>query len=214
MTVYPAADDHHHVLGLRERKRARMLASIQHHALQLFRDQGYDATTVEQICEAAEVSPSTFYRHFPTKEAVVLTDEYDPVIIAAFAAQPTAATPIQALRGAIRSVFSTLSEADMAGIRERSRLMAEVPALRAALLDSMGQMMGMLAGVVAARVGRDPDDLEVRTVAGALLGAILSVLFHWIDHPDEDIFALMDAALAHLEAGMRFGAAPRVPDAP
>ena len=53
--------------GLRERKKAKTRATIREHALPLFRDQGYDATTVEQIAAAAEVSPARFYRYFPTK---------------------------------------------------------------------------------------------------------------------------------------------------
>ena len=53
----------------------------------LFKDQGYDNTTVEQIAVAAEVSPSTFFRYFPSKEEVVLQDDYDALLIAAFHAQ-------------------------------------------------------------------------------------------------------------------------------
>jgi AcrR family transcriptional regulator len=48
--------------------------------MRLFREQGWEETAVEQIAEAAEVSPSTFFRYFPTKEDVVLLDEYDDAL--------------------------------------------------------------------------------------------------------------------------------------
>ena len=67
--------------SLRERKKAQTRAAIQTHALRLFREQGYDATTIEQIIEAADVSETTFFRYFPTKEDVVLQDDFDPLIV-------------------------------------------------------------------------------------------------------------------------------------
>src|SRR5207237_10604602 len=63
-------------LGLRERKKVRTRGAIQHHALRLFREQGYEETTVSQIAEAAEVSESTFFRYFASKEATVLEDDF------------------------------------------------------------------------------------------------------------------------------------------
>ncbi len=79
--------------GLRERKKARTRASLREHALRLFREQGYQATTVEQIAAAAEVSPSTFFRYFPTKEDVVLQDDMDTRLVEAFARQPPDLAP-------------------------------------------------------------------------------------------------------------------------
>src|SRR5450432_790363 len=84
--------------GLRERKKARTRAAIREHALRLFREQGYPATTVEQIAAAAEVSPATFFRYFPTKEDVVLQDDFDIVTLAALEAQPAGLSPIAAFR--------------------------------------------------------------------------------------------------------------------
>src|ERR1039458_5497120 len=79
--------------GLRERKQARTRASLREHALRLFGEQGYHATTVEQIAAAAEVSPSTFFRYFPTKEDLVLQDDMDTRMIEALERQPAGLGP-------------------------------------------------------------------------------------------------------------------------
>ena len=190
-------------LGLRERKKARTRAAIQRHALRLFREQGYDTTSVSQIVEAAEVSESTFFRYFPTKEDVVLWDEYDPRIVEVFRAQPAELSPIAALRAAFREVLAQLSEAERADQRERMALMLSVPPLRAMLVDQIRGPMRLLAEVVAERVGRKPDDPGVRVMAGAVLGVGLAVMFAWADDPDADMLALIDDAMARLEAGLR-----------
>jgi transcriptional regulator GlxA family with amidase domain len=57
---------------LREQRRAETQRTIQAHAVRLFTEHGYDATTVTDVAEAAGVSPMTVYRHFPTKEDLVL----------------------------------------------------------------------------------------------------------------------------------------------
>lgn len=54
--------------------------SLQDHAIRLFGQRGFDNVTVEEVARAAGVSHMTFFRHFPTKESVVLDDPYDPVI--------------------------------------------------------------------------------------------------------------------------------------
>src|ERR1700704_1597179 len=82
--------------GLRERKKARTRASIREHALRLFRENGYQRTTVEQIAAAAEVSPSTFFRYFPTKEDIILQDDMDTRMIEAMEQQPADLSPLSA----------------------------------------------------------------------------------------------------------------------
>ena len=107
--------------GLRERKKARTRAAIRQHALRLFREQGYTETTVEQIAEAAEVSPSTFFRYFPTKEDVVLQDDFDPIAIAKFEALPTDMHPVAALRAAMRETFAEAPAWQLEQFRELNR---------------------------------------------------------------------------------------------
>ncbi len=190
------------VVGLRERKKAKTRASIQHEALRLFREQGYEATTVEHIAEASEISPSTFFRYFRAKEDLVLTDDYDPLIIEALRAQPAELGPIQAVRAGLRSVFSGLSEAELADMRDRAQLALAVPELRAGMLDQFAQIIRQITDLVAERVNRRAGDFAVSTLAGAILGVMISAEFYWVEHPDADLMALLDDALAHLEAGL------------
>jgi AcrR family transcriptional regulator len=190
-------------VGLRERKKARTEAAIREHAMRLIREQGYQATTVEQIAEAAEVSPSTFFRYFPTKEDVVLYDALDPVMLEAFRAQPAELSPIRALRAAMWSVFGELPVEELAVQGERDALIRAVPELRARMLDEFAKNLELFAEIVAARVGRRPDDPAVRTVAGAVIGVGISAWYTAGPGAEpRDYLAVLDASLAHLEAGL------------
>ena len=188
-------------LGLRERKKLKTRAAIREHALRLIRAQGYAATTVEQIAAAAEVSPSTFFRYFPTKEDAVLYDPYDPLLADAFRAQPPELRPVPALRGAVRAVSAEFPADETAWTRDLLALILTVPELRARFLAELAKAVTFLADLVAERVGRPADDLAVRCFAGAVVGTILAVLPAAADDPAADVVELMDAALAHLEAG-------------
>lgn len=188
--------------GLRERKKAKTRAAIQREALRLFREQGYDATTVSQIAEAVEISPSTFFRYFPSKEDVVLYDDLDPILIESFEAQPPELTTIQAFRNALRVVYVTLSREMLDEQRERTILTIQVPELRMRMLEQVASAMELFSKVVARRVGRSADDLEVRSFVGALLGALLSVLLTSAREPGADYLAVLDKSLAYIEAGM------------
>jgi len=191
--------------GLRERKKARTRAAIREHALRLFREQGYDATTVDQIAEAADVSPSTFFRYFPTKEDVVLQDDLDLLAIGAFEAQPADLSPIAALRAAAKDAFGALGEEELARLRETTELSLTIPEVRAAAMDELTRTIDLIAGALARRVGRDPGDFAVRNVAGAVVGVIMAANMPWEELAKEggaDMFERIDAALAHLEAGL------------
>lgn len=188
--------------GLRERKKAQTRAVIQARALRLFHEQGYGATTMTQIADAAEVSESTLFRYFPTKQDLVLQDAFDPLIVEAFKAQPPGLSPLQALRAAFDAVLADLSEAERAEMRDRVALSLSVPELRAAMLDQFAGAMRVIADAVAARSDRRPDDFAVRTLAGAVIGAGIAVMFVLADDPTADLSALLDDAIAHLENGL------------
>lgn len=188
--------------GLRERKKAKTRAAIQHEALQLFGQHGYEATTVEQIAEAAEVSVSTFFRYFPAKEDLVLTDDYDPLIIEAFRAQPPGLGPVEAVRRALATVFDELGQEELADMRERAKLALAVPELRAATLGQFAQTMQQITDLVAPQTGRSADDFTVHTIAGAIVGVMISAEFYWVAHPDSNLILLLDDALTQLGSGL------------
>jgi AcrR family transcriptional regulator len=186
-------------LGLRERKKIKTRLAIQDHALRLIREQGYAATTVEQIAEAAEISPSTFFRYFPTKDAVVLTDDYDPLMVESFRNQPASLSAVRALRLAYQEVFADLTETEKHTFFERAQLCLQVPEIRAAFLDQLVQSVDLLSGVVAERAGRATDDPQVRALAGAVLGVAVTEFVHWSRNPRTDFISAIDAAMANLE---------------
>jgi AcrR family transcriptional regulator len=189
--------------GLRERKKQKTRWSIQEHALRLFQEQGYEQTTVDQIAAAAEISPSTFFRYFKTKEDVIVEDEYDPLLLKLLAAQPAELAPIPALRNAVSSAFGQMGAEELAKIRQRTELMLAVPALRMRMLDNVTGSIEMLAGGVAARTGRSANDLEVRAFAGAVTGALIAAIFVWVDGGfGGSLGEVIDRTLAHLGSGL------------
>ena len=191
--------------GLRERKKARTRASIREHALRLFRHQGYAATTVEQIAAAAEVSPSTFFRYFPTKEDVVLQDDFDERMFEAFGRQPPSLSPVAAFRASIKEGLATLTPAEWDQFREMTALGLSVPEVRARIIDEMARTTDRIGEVMARRVGRPADDLAVRVCAGAVIGVMMAAMgreSYTEGHVDPAVFDRIDEALAMLESGL------------
>ena len=192
--------------GLRERKKARTRASLREHALRLFSEQGYHATTVEQIAAAAEVSPSTFFRYFPTKEDLVLQDDMDTRMIEALERQPAGLSPVAAVRAAAREVFASYTVADLDLISENAGLTVTVPEIRARAMDEFARTIAVVSEALAKRAGRPADDLTVRTTAGAIVGVIMSITLPWDGWSDPqnmaETFGRIDAALGLLEAGL------------
>ncbi|WP_305954378.1 TetR family transcriptional regulator [Paenibacillus sp. FSL R7-0337] len=187
--------------GLRERKKAKTMATIQMHALRLFRELGYKATTVEQIADAAEISYSTFFRYFASKEEVLLMDNYDPLLLEAFERQPAELSPLQAICAAMISGVHEMTEDEIITMRERNALVMSVPELRAAMLNNMLNMMDLLIEIITTRTEGRQDEMTIRAFAGAVIGVNISVVLYYAEHPDADFAALLEEGLNKLEAG-------------
>ncbi|WP_329519132.1 TetR family transcriptional regulator [Spirillospora sp. NBC_01491] len=186
--------------GLRERKKARTRETILREAFRLFRERGYNATAIEQISQAAEVSPATFFRYFPTKEHLVTLDRFPP-LADALAAQPPGA-PVTVLRGAFHAAFASLSAEEIAAGHAREVFAATVPELLVANLRRSPDLIQDVYGIVADRAGCAVDDPRIRNAVGAVFGVVAMVWLQWAQDSDMDGPAEIDRALAHLESGL------------
>jgi len=187
-------------LGLRERKKIKTRQAIRREAFRLFDANGYAATTVEQIADAADVSPSTFFRYFPSKETLLLADDLDPLILAAFEAQPPELSPNQAIRRAYKDVLAHLSEEQLEFENTRQRLIFSIPELKAAMYDEYYRTVTVMAEAIGHRIGRPADDFEVRVFVGAMVGAMMAA-YDSAPKTSDTIYR----ALEFLDAGMPLG---------
>jgi len=161
-------------LGLRERKKIKTRHVIRREAFRLFDANGYAATTIEQIADAADVSPSTFFRYFPSKESLLLADDLDPLVLAAFKAQPPDLSPSQAIRRAYETTMAGLSPEQLEFESTRQRLIFSIPELKAAMYDEYYRTVSVMAEALGDRIGRPAGDFEVRVFVGAMVGAMMA----------------------------------------
>jgi AcrR family transcriptional regulator len=188
---------------LRARKKQKTRESIQREAMRLFGKQGYDQTTVEQIAAAADISPSTFFNYFPTKEDVVLYDAYDPVLASLLLERP-ADEPLSISFRRVLEAMGEIFERDREIILARGRLWFTVPALRARLWEEMEKAQGFMTGMIAQRSGLDPNDFETRVTVMVMTAAAMEAMHEWLRRDGKGSFVtLVNEALDMVEAGAR-----------
>ncbi|MEV0749228.1 TetR/AcrR family transcriptional regulator (plasmid) [Streptomyces sp. NBC_00184] len=173
---------------LRDRRRTETRRTIQAHAIRMFTDSGYDAVAVADIAEAAGVSAMTVYRHFPTKEDLVLIEQPARLI----AERVAASTPTQPLVHRVGGALVDAATALTGGVGDESaanerllldclRLMVSTPALRARHLDSQY----VLQETVVDALGEDTTDADAafraRAATSACLAAMHTALTRWAE---------------------------------
>jgi len=187
--------------GLREQKRQYVLDTVHQAAVALFTKHGYDTVTIEDIAQASGVSRSTIFRHFATKEAIVLHDSFDPILLDSFRSQPSSLTTIQALRNMFHEVVAKpTSDREKKLHQQRYDLIRAVPQLRTAMLQELAETASVLTELIAERTERPAEDISVRTLASALVGVAMGIVFGPVN--DGDYLAQFDQALKRLEAGL------------
>jgi AcrR family transcriptional regulator len=160
--------------GRRERKKLETREALQEAARRLFAEQGYDATTVKEIADAADVAERTFFRYFASKEDLLLPDLVSlfQAFERAAAARPAGEPPLTAVREAAIEVFCDPAAAMLSVLRPRAEALDPVIAARLtrAFLDSEDR----LAEVLAARAGTDRDRAATATWAAVVAKAAMA----------------------------------------
>jgi AcrR family transcriptional regulator len=194
--------------GLRERKKLNVRTAIQREALRLFSDQGFEATTVEQIAEAAGISTATFYRYFTSKEDSVVTDEYDPIFVQSFMERPSDEPLIDAVRVMMTGIVVHYIVRDRDLLVARHALKRKTPALASAFFEEQARSQEMFAALIARHVRRPPDDLDVRVACGALSGALHEAFAYWFAQGakggEKHLSELIGHAIDRVESALRF----------
>jgi AcrR family transcriptional regulator len=189
---------------LRERKRTRTRIMIQTEALRLFTEKGYTQTTVEEIADAAAISPRTFFRYFPTKEDVVMWDEYDPLALDLLESRPNDEPLAESFRMVVRETLGGLYRRDPERLLQRVQLSMSVPEVRARFLEEQTTGVAAMASLFARKRGTEADELRLRVVGSSLLAAVIVAIDVWQqDGGKDDLLALVDQATDALATGMR-----------
>ena len=169
--------------GLRERHRRRTATQLAEVALKLFVERGFDATTVDDIAAAAEVSRRTFFRYFASKEDVLLADHPQRLaeLRAALAARPSSEPILTALREALMSMTGSYEE-DRERLLQRATVMRATPSLQARSLMLQRDWEQAVSEMVAEHLGVDAQgDLRPVVVAAATLGATRAAFAVWLE---------------------------------
>ncbi|WP_306371294.1 TetR/AcrR family transcriptional regulator [Nocardiopsis sp. CC223A] len=161
----------------RTHTRQRNRAAIQEAALRLFAEQGYEATTVAQIAREAGVSHMTFFRCFPTKEDVVLDDDYDPMLEELVRARPAAEPPVERVHRATMAGLGQVYEHHREALLGRVGLLLSIPGLRARIGENLASARTAFERGLTPE-GEEPG-VETRAVAAACASALAEAVIAW-----------------------------------
>jgi TetR/AcrR family transcriptional regulator, regulator of mycofactocin system len=171
-------------------------------ALRLFSERGFDETTVDEIAAEAGVSRRTFFRYFPSKNAVVMGefDEEIEIIRGLLAATDPATPMMDAVREAVVAANHYRAE-DVPELRSRMNLLGTVPALSAASTVQYAAWEKVISEFCGDRLGQPPDSLYPLAVGRATLAVCRSAYDRWAERADQDLQRYLDAALRALAVG-------------
>jgi AcrR family transcriptional regulator len=185
--------------GLRSRKKAKTRMMIEDAALKLFAEQGYEATTVEQIAAEVEISTTTFFRYFPSKADVVLChqDANMPQLREAILQFPKGTSDLSAVQHAINLVW--VPNADPVHSQRAGLAVATSPSLRGLYNDMSRNWLEGIAEALAERRGLSEPDEQATITARVALGVFNEAVRAWgNDGYKAPVGTMVDRAFATL----------------
>jgi AcrR family transcriptional regulator len=164
MTTRPASD---RSLPLRERKKLRTRHALADAALHMFAEQGFDATTLEELAEQAEVSKSTFFRFFPAKEAAAIEAEAGlwSAYLAALTDRELSGAILDELHQTLAAAVTSLDPSWDERFLATRRLIAAEPALLRYVEHYRAGIKDQVIACLAVKLRLDPEDLRLRVLA-------------------------------------------------
>lgn len=185
-------------MGRRERKKAATRKTISDVATRMFLERGFDNVSIREVADAADVSPTTVFAHFPQKEALVFDedDEQRDRLVDAVGGRPDGITINQALHSFYaKEISANVDEHGADVTRHFMNLLNTTPALR----DYAGKMWlrheDALAQAIAGELGRPTPTPEIRAYSRFVLQMQLLI------NEDEDQLTVLDAGFRVLEDG-------------
>lgn len=184
---------------LRERKKAATMHRIQEVAIDLFEEHGFDAVTIEQIAHDAEVSPSTVYRYFGTKENIALRDEHDEQFMAAVGQLLRDHDVFTAIETGLQAISPEHFERDLELTKRRTRLWFEVPSIRAASYLQVDALIEQAVELYGQTPSAELSQEQFRVLTSAVAWALVAAIRGWyeagMEEPMLDVFERAVATL-------------------
>lgn len=187
------------VMSLRERTRGAVRDEVMRQAWALFASQGFEATTIDQIAEAAGMSRRSFFRYFESKDELVLEQlaESGRAVAAALAARPGGESAWVALRAAFDESITRM-EAHPEKSHPLQVMLHHEPALRSTVVQWRRRLVGMLSPIVAERLGTHGGrgaDVRATAVTASALACLDAAQGAWALDGDLRLSTLLDQAM-------------------
>ncbi len=161
-------------------------------ALELFAERGYEATATAQVAERAGVSEMTLFRHFSTKEALLLTDPFDPLMAEAVRARPESEPAMRALVEGIRQAWAQVDAESTRELRGLLQIVAQTSTLRGAVERNSDHTA---AALIDALLDRGVSATQARVAVTAVIAGLSTALLDWAQSEQTSLDAALGSAL-------------------